>query len=540
MAERLGDVRELLDAVDPESVLPYANTEALTRATLDRFSTTSGHLIEISERIAPYWSRLRDRFLWECAIKSDILSSALNITSARLYSIPFNVVPRDKENRRVREVAYWSDLLLKLSWSREMYPFILDWQGQDNGAFMEVIGAGNPSGPIEPTLVPGTSTYLFGLGLRHLDSQLCIRTNDPTYPVLYEGLDERGRAVRYKLHKSRVVFSSQMRNPRFKMNGVGLCATSRCLRHVQHMDDIDILKEEWLGSRPVSEIIFGRGFSASDLENAFLRVEERANNDRLKRFAKVVFLGMDNAPADLIKASSLERISMKRLPDGYDEEKSITVALNVIAMALGFDVRVLWPATVRGATRADAEVQHLQTMTKAPGIWVNEIETQLNEKFSPVSCFVSATQEDLQQDAVKAQNQQLRAIVRQTMLTSGQIDQRINLQMMLEDGDITEKQYTYLIRKCEEQEQKDGEREEHQRQMEAAALESAQNQARSAGQGSPGVPPPKKLPGLNSAEQAGAGEKQLFDEMVGMNGVTSAVQLSLASTTGEDEDAVQN
>ena len=542
MADRPTDVRDLVESLDPQSVLPYPNTDVTTRTNLDRILSSETHLVEISERIAPYWSRFRDKFLWECVLRSDILSSALNITSARLYSIPFNVVAKDKENRRIREVAYWSDLLLKLSWSREIYPFILDWQGQDNGAFLEVIGAGEPSGPIEPTLVPGTQTYLYGLGLRHLDSQRSIRTGDPTYPVIYEALDEKGRIKRYKLHKSRVVFTSQMRSPRLRMNGVGLCATSRCLRHVQHMDDIDILKEEWLGTRPVSEIVFGRGFSAKELENAFLKTEEKSNNDRLKRFSKVVFLGMEASP-EIIRAASLERISLKRLPEGYDEEKSITVALNVIAMALGFDVRVLWPATVRGATRADAEVQHLQTMTKTPGTWITEIETQLNEKFSPVTCYVSAAQEDIQQDSVQAANQQARAMVRKTLLDSGQIDQLVALQMMLEDGDINEKQYGYLVKRYEEDQVREQQQQEHQQQMEAAALQSAQATASQAqGQPPPSKPTVKPASSGSASSPSGSASaaKELFSEIAKDVLLASTGSAALDMSKGDTADAIQN
>lgn len=441
--ERL-ETRDLIEAVKPASIIPDGPGRPEEPSLVDRLLTHTSHHVYITDRVAPWWNRKRDKWLWECLIRSDMLSSAIYVTSARLFSVPFNVVPLDPQNRRNREIAYWSDILLKESWSTEAFRFIVDWQTQDNGAFFEILGGGDPSGPIEPTLVPGTATYLYALGLRHLDSQRAIRTGDKEYPVKYEAKDSRGRWRQFKLHRSRVLFTAQMESPREDMLRVGFCGTSRTISHVLHMNDIDILKEEWLGSRPVSEIVFGKGMNATSIKNAFVEADERAQQDGQQRYAKTVFFGIDGSP-ELIKAASLERIQLKRLPEGYDEEKSITVAINVLAMGLGFDARTLWPATVRGATRADAEVQHLKTMKMTPGIFVETLTRNLQRTFSPVSCLIKADQQDDEQDAIDAQNRQSRANIRETMLASGQIDQRVNYEMMLNDGDLTESQYKYLI-----------------------------------------------------------------------------------------------
>lgn len=442
------DIRELEEAVQPSSIIPDGPAQ---NSRLDAILTDSSRHIFITERIFPWWSRQRDRFLWETMIRSDMLSSAIFITSARLYSVPFNIIPKDRNNRRVAEIARWSDMLLKESWASEMYRAIIDWQTQDNGMFLEILGNGDPGGPIEPTLVPGTSTYLYGLGLRHLDSQRCTRTGDPEYPVKYRAKDARGRTRDFKIHHSRVLFDAQMPSPRAEMLGVGFSGVSRCISHALHMNDIGILKEEWLGSRPVSEIIFGRGMKADDIKRAFNEADEKANSEGLARFAKIVFLGIDGNP-ELVRSAGLERIPLKRLPEGYDEEKAITVAINVVAMALGFDARTLWPATVRGATRADAEVQHLKTMKMTPGVFVEMMIRQLTKKFCPVSCEVTAEQQDDEQDGIVGSNKKLRAETRELMLASNQIDLRVNYEMMLKDGDLTQEQFDYLIAKLENDE----------------------------------------------------------------------------------------
>lgn len=449
--KRLEDVRDLLAAVVPESSM--ADHPSIDDS---RFFTYANHPIFITERVLPWWSRARDRFLWETLVASDALSSAINVTSARLFSIPVSIVPMDDQSRRNRETAHWASALLNLSFSKELLPFILDWQTQDNGAFAEILGGGRPDGELEPTKVPGTETWLYGLGIRHLDSQRCTRTGDPEYPVIYEMYDKDGKYRRYKLHHSRVLFTAQMESPRDRMNRVGFSGTSRCIQHALHLNDISVLKEEWLGSRPISQIIFGRGFTAQQLEAAFKTAEEKANAQGNSRYAHSAFLGVNGNP-DMIRAAGVESIPLKRLPEGYDEETSFSIAINVIAMALGFDARELWPATVRGATRADAEVSHLKTMRKTPGVWTQTLGVLLNEKYTPGNCKTSFDQQDDEQDRVTGEIRKLRAEELNMRLAQGQIDLPVAYQMMLDAGDIKEEQFKYLMAQYEEKKREEEE-----------------------------------------------------------------------------------
>lgn len=448
MASQYEDTRDLVAAVDTTSRLAPQPTIEEPQLTGIRVNP-----IFISERVYPWWSRQRDKFLWEALLRSDILLSTTNVTSSRLFSIPVGVMPRDKENKRNRDLAYWSSALLRLAFAREMLPFIIDWQTQDNGAFAEIIGGGDPSGPIEPTLVPGTKTYLYGLGLRHLDSQMCTRSGDPEYPVIFETRDKKGKYHRYKLHRTRVLYTSQMPSPRFNMFGVGVSAVSRCISNALHLTDISVLKEEWLGARPVSEIVFGRGFSVDDLADAFAKADLKADAEGLTRHSKLAYIGIRGAP-ELIRAASIERIPLKRLPEGYDEETSVDIGINIVAMGYGFDPRELWPATVRGATRADAEVSHLKTMRKTPGVWVESLTTELGEKWVPMSCLPSFDQQDDEQDRIKGELRKLRAEELQIRLESKQINAVVAFQTMLDAGDINEAQYAYLVKHHEEQEAK--------------------------------------------------------------------------------------
>lgn len=480
MASLYEDTRDLVAAVEPTSRLAQEPTIDEPRNAMVRV-----HPIFISERVMPWWSRARDRFLWETLIKSDVLSSTTNVTSSRLFSIPVSVVPKNKESRRNRDLAYWSSSLLRLSFADQILPFIIDWQTQDNGAFAEIIGGGSPDGPLEPTQVPGTKVWLYGLGLRHLDAQRCTRTGDPDYPVIYEATDHKGRYRKYMLHHTRVLYMSQMKSPRAPMYGVGLSAVSRCISHALHLTDISILKEEWLGARPVSEIVFGRGFRVSELEDAFKKADMKADAEGLTRLAKLSFIGITGAP-DMVRASGIERIPLKRLPEGYNEATSVEIGINMISLAYGFDAREFWPGTTTGATRADAEVSHLKTMRKTPGVWIEQMGTQLDRKWVPNACSPTFDQQDDEQDQVKADLRLSRAQELQVRIDSGQIDAIVAYQTMLEAGDINETQYNYLVKRAEELEargesvkpnavaaasQPDADQQEQEKAMVAAAVD---------------------------------------------------------------------
>lgn len=431
----------------PGEIIYNGGAPASLRALFDSRSLS----YDVGDRIPPWWSPRRDHFLFSTFLRSDWLSSAIYNSSVRLSSIPINVVPSDLASDKDRKIAAISEVILRKAWAQNGMKFCLDWQTQDNGAFMEIMGAGEPDGPIEPFLMPGTSnTYIYATGLRHLDSQNAQRTGDEEYPVLYKHRDSDGRERYYKFHKTRIMYLSQMPSPRANMFEVGFCGVSRCIQNVLHLLDIGVLKEEWLGSRPVSQLIFGKGISANSMEEAFELADMKTTAEGNTRYARMVFMGLTGSP-EAIRAAELDIHDLKRLPEGYDEQTSVEIAVNLIAMSLGFDARELWPATVAGATRADATIQHLKTMRKTPGVWTQDIGRLLTEMWAPLKSKVVFDQQDDEMDRMKAENRKLRAEELQIRIVSGQIDRKVAFERQLENGDITEDQYKHLLKALEEE-----------------------------------------------------------------------------------------
>lgn len=447
------DVKELLDEIGDQSILPpgpplvtlNGNGAPLPRRNLDSLFTSRHKLIQTSDRVPSWWTPKRDEFLWRTVFGSDILSSAIYSTCARLVSTKISITPKDKSNRNQRNLAAWSEMLLQHYWTEEVFKFAMDWQTQDNGAFMEIMGGGDPGGPIEPTPIPGTQSYIYGTGLRTLDAQRCQRTGVAEFPVVYRhrGPDSVDRY--YKFHHSRIMFSSQMPSTRQGMYDVGFSGASRCIFNVLRLDDIRIFEDETLGVRPATQLMFGKTISGDQMEEAFKVAETKALNSEKSRSSYMVFIGVQGNP-ETVKAADLKIVDLKRYPDGYNPEMNMNIAMNAIAMALGFDSREFWPATVRGATRADAEVQDRKANNKTHGIWRANLEALLNQKWcGAMSCQATFDKKDEQDDILVAEIVNTRAKSRASDLAGLILDKVVIWQQMLEDGEINEDQFTYLL-----------------------------------------------------------------------------------------------
>lgn len=382
-------------------------------------------------------------------IGSDIMSSAIFSTSAKLSNLPINIIARATGDPRDRRLAHYSDILFQYYWNQISTQAALDWQAQDNGFFVEIMGGGNPGGRIEPTKIPGTKDYVYATGLRVLDSQWATRTGDPEYPVRYIHIDSKGSRKEYKFHHSRILFDAQMKSSRQRMYEIGLCGLSRVVRTVLRQDDISLVEDEMLGSRPVSQIIFSKVLTAEQMEDAFVAAEDKMYLDRheQRRSSRAVFLSVKGAP-ETVKVADITSIPLRKFPEGYDYQVYVDTAMSIIAMGLGFDKREFWPGTERGATRGDAEVQHMKTKAKTPGLWEGTWTHQLQQKWVPPGAIASAYVQDADQDEQEAKIRLARSqAYRQYLQQGDMMDHQALWELMLEDGLLSEAQFDRLMSK---------------------------------------------------------------------------------------------
>ncbi len=386
------------------------------------------------ELISPWWSRYRDAELRRFWPRVDHLAGALYTVQSRLATIPFRVEPRDLTFKtHIRQAEKITEMLLEDSeygkgWNDFYEPFLEDWFGQDNGTFVEVIGEGKPDGPIVGPV----------LSISHLDSQYCTRTSNPEFPVLYADPDD-GRI--YKLHRSRVIFASQMPSADVRMNKVGKCAVSRCLNVAQNIYDILVYKQEKLGSRPQRGLIVtGGGLTPDMLASAFEQAQMAMSNQKLSRFSKFVAVGAKDAPE-----ASVDITDLASIPDGFDERDSMTLGMAAIALAFGVDARELFPGLSSGATRAEALISHLKQRGKGLGQTIMMVERKFSQKILPPHLKLVFDFQDDAQDAQVAEIRKQRADTRvKNIQEAGVTDTRTEREHMLKDGELTPAQFVKL------------------------------------------------------------------------------------------------
>lgn len=314
--------------------------------------------------IYPYRRDHKLRKLWK---QEPTMASAIYSMSSRIQSLEYELKAEYGSSKTLRKEY---DRLLRDSQFGEGFyvlrqKLIQDMLTQDNGVFIEIVGAGNPAGPLR-----GIPTQV-----NHIDSQLAWRTFDPEYPVLYVNPFDN---TYHKLHKTRVAFASSMTSPVELARGVGFCGVSRALRNVQYLRDVGIYKHEKVSGRFTRAIGWGKGFTDKQFNEALEGAEQVRKTRGFAVYKNIPFIlsARDNA--------ELAMLDLAKLPDGFDFEKEMNLLVYAYSMAFGVDARELWPSTVSGATKADASVQHLKARGKGYADMISLMQNMFNQKvFDP-------------------------------------------------------------------------------------------------------------------------------------------------------------
>ncbi len=429
-------------AVSTKDVQAAAEQSLQPRATV-RPSGVTGilrYLAAGSYRVAPWWSPQRDLDLDAFWKDSDHLSGVLGLLAAKVITVPVRVMPRDTRLKRNIEDAERFNILLNeeaefgAGWPTLLSKWLSDWYCSDNGAFMDIIGPGDPLGPIE-----GQAT-----GIAHLDSHRIQRTGDREYPALYTRPD--GNVI--KIHHTRISMSSDNPSAREEMYGVGFCSLSRAIHSGQTLMDLATYKEEKLGSRPKRGILTGKGISTDAILDSLAIADEQMDNRALSIYSQMAVLG------DLPPDAALDLLDLISLPDGFDEETSMRLGMFTIATAFGVPIRWIWPASVSGATKADAMYQHiaglgggigriLTTLTLALGGDPNGPYHSIG-KFLPPNLYARFDLIDDEQDEQHANIQSKRATILKTQLETGVYDMRTAREYALSNNDLTQAQFDRL------------------------------------------------------------------------------------------------
>lgn len=382
--------------------------------------------------VPQWWSPARDAYLRKLITKSDHLAGALYNFSIKLRTIPLRIMAKNESIRSHVDLAraYENDIKVLSDFGKgfdvTFSKWIDDYHTQDNGAFLEIIADGPKDGAIKGRVI----------GIAHLDSAQCTRTSNPEYPVVYTDADS-GKS--YKLHRTRVVASSQRPSPKAGMHDVGYCSVSSILHSVQSLIDNQIYKEERVGSRPTEAIVItGGGLDPDDVRLAIELQRAEDTNSGLSKYSRAVLAGSRN-----IQDPKFEIHRLTEMPEWFNEKESTILSMAIVAMGFGMDARELFPA-IEGSTKADAIISHIKQRGKGPGHVLSVMEHILNVWVLPSFLYARFDYQDDSEDRQRAEIINVRAQSRERDLLIDVINRRVIRQNMLHEGEITRSQFEDL------------------------------------------------------------------------------------------------
>jgi len=337
--------------------------------------------------VAPWWSEERDRDLREFAKRegNDILSGAVSSMVKKFKAMSWKLEGPEKPVSDMQQIL--AEAEFGQGWGSLISLVVEDYCTQDKGAFIELIGPGDPDKEMKGLPV----------GLAHLDAGQCQLTGDTEYPVIYRGAKD-GKA--HKIHDSRVIHLVDMKSPQQAMNGVGFCAVSRVLASSEILLMLSQYRREKLEDQPQAGLVLLRNLLPSQWEDVKAEYERNRRQMGQEFWANLMVL----TSADPERPVGAELISFSQLPEMWDEQTVITTYINVVALAFGVDAREFWPIS-SGAlgTAAESKVMHQKARGKGVGDITSSIERAINWKVLPKRVEFAFDFQDDEEDDLRSQ-----------------------------------------------------------------------------------------------------------------------------------------
>jgi len=322
-----------------------------------------------------------------------------------------------------RTVKIYQDMLheadLGKGWLVFISKVVTDLLTQDNGAFIEIIRAGNsPDSPV--------------IGIAHLDSGRCRRTGVTDWPVVYT--DRMGREHRLQPHQ--VITWEEFPSPIETMNGVQLCAVSRVLRAAQLLRDIGIYLREKAAGSSLTAIHLVSGIKASEIDDAIAQHMDRQKQKGLTNYLLPAVLATLDPTAKIDHA----QIDLASLPDNFDLDVTMRWYVKQLAMGFGIDSQDLAPLEGSSlGTGAQSLVLHMKSRGKGPAMFIKSLAHKLNfHGVLPRNVTIRLDEQDTAQSMEIAELDRVRAESDKIYIDTGVLPPEAIRQELLDRGRISQ------------------------------------------------------------------------------------------------------
>lgn len=381
------------------------------------------------EELGAWTSLMRDRQLRSLLRDSNaLLGSVVYGEATRVKNMPWLISSDDGSPGPVRR---WRDIFKNANFGQGFDDFLgkiaTDYLSQDNGFFVELFDR-ETSGRLR-TALPLDKNEI--VGFASLDAGQCFRTFDPEYPVVYVN---PYTMEYFPYHHTRIIYKANFPQNIEMARGYGFCAVSRAFAYARLVRETGLyVYEKVTGQEP--EVVFVSGISGANLDKALSEARSQAANFGQSRFKNSVFVAPLNIGPGATEVRA-NRVGIKGTPDGWDHEKEMMIAINIIALAFGLDAREIWQAIQTGATKGDAEVQHKKASAKGRSDLLLLLQMLINHRILPDGVTFRFDQKDDTEDWLAERVRMSRARRLDTYVRNGAISATEMRAMLAAHDDI--------------------------------------------------------------------------------------------------------
>lgn len=305
--------------------------------------------------------------------------------------------------------------------------FVLDFDTQDNGAFVEIIGDAPPrveNGKVivdettgEP--IPDATQPLVGpvRAIANLDALRCTRTGNPVFPVVYQ--DQKGR--RHRLHATRVWMTADLPSNDVQRYGVGLCALSRAVSVAQRLFKWGQMADEMLDDFPSSGILAVNGMAKALFDDQMKAYEAGRQMKQAEFYHALITLFFQN------KDGGVKLTPFREVWQNFDDKKFYDVMVDLTAMAWNMDRQELAPLST-SSMGSGAQSGQLSKKGRGKGVHntLSLLERFVNLITPPsIAFYYDYTDED--QAIQEAQIRQMKTNTIVTLYTAKNPDSNVSL-----------------------------------------------------------------------------------------------------------------
>lgn len=242
-----------------------------------------------------------------------------------------------------------------------------DFFTQDFGGVMELIGPGEPIGPIVGPIS----------GVAQLDAGRSYITGNPYYPIMYFSLISGSL---HRMHVSRIARFVDSPSPDERYFGIGLCAMSRAVAVASRQAYMQRYIETRVDDKPAPGIMTFQGLTEKQRETAFAAYTRQQQNDDLSPFGKTLFLTSVNIDNPI----KVETTPFAVTPEKFDWVAYNSLDVDAVALAFGIDRQELWELAGRGlGSGAQSQILAEKARGKMLGFLYQNCERLFNRRILP-------------------------------------------------------------------------------------------------------------------------------------------------------------